>query len=120
MPPISTPIATATSAALNRITCCLLVSGRAGVTAYPRLAAVRAEAARVLGNRVLSRRRRGARHSGAQRGLAEAGRKLRRGGRRGRRHRGGRAPVADAGLNVADRTPPGPLVAAAVLTLAGP
>src|SRR5258708_23897112 len=119
MPPISTPIATATSAALNRITCCLLVSGRAGVTAYPRLAAVRAEAGRVLGNRVLSRRRGGARPSGAQRGLAEAGRKLRRGGRRGRRHRGERAAIADAGLKVAELTLQVRLEPAAVLTLEG-
>jgi hypothetical protein len=33
MPPINTPIATATSAALNRITCHLLVPGRAGKAA---------------------------------------------------------------------------------------
>src|ERR1700743_2366782 len=105
MPPISTPTATATSAALNRITCHLLVPGRAGGLPTARLAAVGPEAASVLGDRVLSRRGCRARRTATQRGLAEAGRKLRRRWLLGRRgHRGHRAAVGHCGPQVAELT----------------
>src|SRR6266700_732991 len=102
MPPISTPIATATSAALNRITCYLLVSGRDGRLPIARSAAVLTKATDVLGNRVLGCRGRRARRTAAQRGLAEAYRKLRRSWRCCWWHRGEGTAIRNAGFKVAE------------------
>src|ERR1700733_13746475 len=117
MPPISTPMATATNAALNRITCYLLVPGRPGMLPTARLSAVWAEAADVLGDRVLSRRGRRACRSTAQRGLAEADRELRRSWLRRRWHSGERPAIRDAGLKVAELALQVRLEPAAVLAL---
>src|ERR1700754_1776239 len=121
MPPISTPMATATSAALNRITCHLLESGRAGRLPTARLAAVWPEAADVLGDRILSRRGRRARRAAAQcRLLTKAGRKLRRRWRRWRwrwGHRRERAAVGDTRFQIAELPLQVRLQPAAVLTL---
>src|ERR1700733_722904 len=117
MPPISTPMATATNAALNRITCYLLVPERPGMLPTARSSAVWAEAADVLGDRVLSRRGRWARRTAAQRRLAEAGRELRRGWLRRRWHSRERPTVRHAGLKVAELALQVRLQPAAVLAL---
>src|SRR6185437_13589478 len=118
MPPISTPMATATSAALNRITCYLLVSGRAGELPSARLATVRPEAADVLGNRVLSRRGRRARRSAAYPLLlAEANGELRRRWRWRGGHRREGAAVGHACFKIAELAFEVRLQPAAVLTL---
>src|SRR6185437_16611537 len=118
MPPISTPMATATSAALNRITCYLLVSGRAGELPSARLATVRPEAADVLGNRVLSRRGRRARRSAAYPLLlAKANGELRRRWRWRGGHRREGAAVAHARFKIAELALEVRLQPAAVLTL---
>src|ERR1700761_6148379 len=119
MPPTSTPMATATNAALNRITCYLLVSGRAGELPVARSATVLAKTADVLRDCVLSRRGRGTRRA-AQPGLAKADRKLRRGGRCGRGHRRESTAVGDTGLKVAELALQVRLKPAAVLALERP
>src|SRR5579863_8267223 len=118
MPPMSTPTATATSAALNRITWLSpRVPGERRNAAYPRSATVGPETADVLGRRVLSRRGRRACLAAAQRGLAEAGRELLRGGLPRRWHGGELAAVGDAGFKVAELALQVRLEPAAVLAL---
>src|ERR1700728_4108287 len=105
MPPMSTPMATATNTALHRITWLSpRVPGKRRNAAYPRSATVLPEAADMLGHRVLSRRGRRARRAAAQRGLAEAGLELWLGRWCRRWHGRELAAVGDTGLKVAELT----------------
>src|SRR3984885_773414 len=118
MPPMSTPMATATNTALNRITWLSpRVPGKRRNAAYPRSATVLPEAADMLGHRVLSRRGRRARRAAAQRGLAEAGLELWLGRWCRRWHGRELAAVGDTGLKIAELSLQVRLEPAAVLTL---